>query len=215
VVDLDVEPFFARGTPDTPMRVVKKRVAARRVVPRIDRSRKAGARTGEGLAATGEGTPPGGPWSPVLAHRRRDGLDQAVARRGQRCVRDADDGHLDGKSGRAAQRVRARVTRVLARRRKWAGKAAKRAGDRPWRRTVRGVTCTGRRPNRRRVRDTALQAGQAEGRRRTGRTRGASLGRVVGARRRSRAGGDPSVGVAAAPSRVKARDSWMRRRVRG
>jgi RNA-directed DNA polymerase len=215
VVDLDVEQCGDRVNHDQRRRGVKTRVADRRVVPRRDRDLTAGARTDAGLEATVVGTPPGGPGSPVRATLRRDGLDQELARRGPRCGRDADAGPISGTSGRAGQRGRARVTRFLARRLKWAVQAANRAVDRPWRRPLLGLTCTGRRPNRRRVRDKALKACQAEGRRRTCRTRGESLVGVVGARRRDLEGGYTSVGLAEGPSRVKARDAWIRRRRRG
>jgi RNA-directed DNA polymerase len=215
VVDLDVAQCCARGNDAKLMRVVKQRVADRRVWQRLDRDRKAGALTDEGLEVTGEGRPPGGPWSPWRATLRLDGVDQAVERRGHRCVRSADDGTIDVQSVRAGPRVLARVTRFLARRLKWAVKAAKRAVDRPWRRTFRGCTGTGRRPNRRRVSDQARKACQEEGRRRTFRPRGESLGRVVGALRRDLDGGSPSGGCAEAPSRVKELDSWIRRRWRG
>jgi RNA-directed DNA polymerase len=195
--------------------LVKKRVADRRVWPRIDRDLKAGALTDEGLEATVDGTPHGGPLSPLLTNLRLDGLDKELERRGPRFVRDAADGHLSVKSVRAGQRVLASVTRCWARRLQWAVNAAKRAVARPWRRTFLGCTCTGRRPNRRRGRDKALKACQEEGRRRTCRTRGESLVRVVGDRRRSLDGWYTDVGVAEAPSSFKALDSWIRRRWRG
>ena len=103
--------------------------------------------------------------SPLLANRLRDGFDTEVEPRGHRFVCDADDGNLDVKSARAGPRVWARVTRCLARRVTLAVQAAKRAGDRPWRRTLLGFTFTGQRPNRRRVRVQALKACQQEGRR--------------------------------------------------
>jgi RNA-directed DNA polymerase len=96
--------------------------------------------------------------SPLLANLRPDRLDKEWERRGHRFVRDADDGNIDAKSARAGQRVLARVTRCFARRLKRTVNAAKRAVDRPWRRTFLGCTCTGRRPNRRRVSVQALQA---------------------------------------------------------
>jgi retron-type reverse transcriptase len=111
VLDADIQDFFDRGHHDKLLRLAKKRVADRRVLPLIDRALKAGALTDEGLAATGEGTPPGGPWSPVRAKLRLDGLDKALARRGQRCVRSADECHIYVKSGRAGQRGLARGTR--------------------------------------------------------------------------------------------------------
>jgi RNA-directed DNA polymerase len=197
------------------MSLVRKRVADRRVWQLSARDLKAGALPDEGLEATGEGTPPGGPWSPWRAKRWLDGLDKEWERRGPRLVRDADDGHIDGKRVRAGQRGRARVPRCLARRLKWAVKAATRAVDRPGRRTFRGCTCTGRRPNRRRVRDQARKAGQEAGRRRPCRTRGESRVRVVGELRRDLEGWYTDSGVAEAPASFQERDAWSRRRWHG
>ncbi len=149
------------------MSLVKKRVEDRRVLKLIDRYLKAGAVTDMGLEATVEGTPQGGPLSPLLANLLRDGLDKELERRGHRFVRYADDSNIYVKSARAGQRVLASVTRFLARRLKLTVNAAKSAVDRPWRRTFLGFTFTGRRPNRRRVSVKALQAYKQEIRRLT------------------------------------------------
>ncbi len=215
VVDLDLEKFFARVTQDKRMSRVKERVTDRRGRKLIDRDRKAGALTDEGWEATVEGTPQGGPWSPRFANRLRDELDKEWARRGHRLVRDADESHSCVKSARAGQRVVASVRRCVERRLKRAVTAAKRAVARPWQRTFRGFTCTGQRPNRRRVSAKALEACTHEGRQLTSRTRGVSRGRVVGERPRYLAGWDASFGVTEAPSSVKELDSWIRRRWRG
>jgi RNA-directed DNA polymerase len=214
VVDRDRENFVDRVNQDKLMSLVKARVADRRGLKRIDRDLKAGALTDEGLEATGEGTPQGGPGSPRLANLRLDELDKELERRGHRCVRDADDRNLFVKSPRAGPRVLARVTWFWARRLKLAVNAAKSAVARPWPRTFRGVTCTGPRPNRRRVSEKALEAWKHEGRQRTSRTRGVALGRVVGDLRRDRDGWDASFGCTAAPSSFQAWDSWSRRRRR-
>jgi RNA-directed DNA polymerase len=158
VVDLDLEKFFARVNHDKLMSRVKERVADRRVLQLIDRDLKAGALTDEGLEATAEGTPQGGPVSPRLANLLLDGLDKELERRGHRFVRYADDCNIYVKSARAGQRVLASVTRFLTRRLKLTVNAAKSAVDRPWRRTFLGFTFTGRRPNRRRVSNKALKA---------------------------------------------------------
>ena len=214
MVDLDLEKFFDRVNHDKLMSLVKQRVAERRVLQLIDRYLKAGALTGEGLEATLEGTPQGGPLSPLLANLLRDGLDKELERRGHRFVRDADDCHIYVKSARAGPRVLARVTRFLARRLKLAVNAAKSAVDRPWRRTFLGFTFTGHRPNRRRVSEKALKACTQEVRRLTFRTRGASLARVVDDLRQYLSGWDAYFGVAEAPSSFKELDSWIRRRLR-
>jgi RNA-directed DNA polymerase len=211
---VDRETFFDRVNHDKLLSLVKPRVAERRVWQRIDRYLKAGALTDEGLEATLAGTPPGGPRSPLRANLLLDGLDQELARRGHRFVRDADAGNIYVKSARAGQRVLASVTRFVARRLKLAVKAAKRAVDRPWRRTFLGCTCTGHRPNRRRVREKALKACKQEGRRLTSRTRGVSRARVVAALRQYLSGWAAYCGVAEARSRFKALDSWSRRRRR-
>ena len=115
----------------------------------------------------------------MLANLRLDGLDQELERRGHRFVRDADDGNIDVKSVQAGQRVLASVTRFLERRLQRRVNEAKSAVARPWRRTFLGFTCTGHRPNRRRVSEKALRACKQEVRRRTSRTRGVALGQVL------------------------------------
>jgi RNA-directed DNA polymerase len=214
-VDLDLEQCFDRVTQDTLMSLVKKRVAARRVLPLIDRDLTAGALTEAGVEAPVEGTPPGGPLSPLLTNLLLDGLGKALARRGPRLVRDADDSQIVGKSARAGQRVLARVTRFLAQRLTLAVKTAKSAVDRPWRRTFLDFPFTGQRPHRRRVSEKALEACKREGRQRTPRTRGVSRRRVVGELRPYLAGWYAYFGVTEAPSSVKAQDAWIRRRRRG
>jgi RNA-directed DNA polymerase len=214
VVDLDLEKFFDRVNQDKLMSLVKERVADRRVLRLIDRYLKAGALTDEGLEATVEGTPQGGPLSPLLANLLLDELDQELERRGHRFVRYADDSNIFVKSARAGQRVLASVTRFLERRLKLAVNAAKSAVARPWQRTFLGFTFTGHRPNRRRVSAKALEACKHEVRTLTSRTRGVSLGRVVGDLRRYLDGWYAYFGCTEAPSSFKELDSWVRRRLR-
>jgi RNA-directed DNA polymerase len=203
------------STRPLPISLVKERVADRRVLQLIDCYLKAGALTDEGLEATVEGTPQGGPLSPLLANLLLDGLDKELEHRGHRFVRYADDCNVYVKSARAGQRVLASVTRFLERRLKLTVNAAKSAVDRPGRRTFLGFAFTGRRPNRRRVSEKALKACKDEVRHRTFRTRGESLVRVVGDLRRYLDGWYTYVGFAEAPSSFKELDSWIRRRLRG
>jgi RNA-directed DNA polymerase len=214
VVDLDLEKCFDRVNQDKLRSLGKERVVDRRVLQRIDRSLKAGALTDEGWEATVEGTPPGGPLSPLFANLRRDALAKELERRGHRVGRDAADSHIFVKSARAGQRVLARVTWFLARRLKLAVNAAKSAVARPWQRTFLGCTFAGQRPHRRRVSAKALEACKHEGRKLTSRTRGVSLGRVVGELPRSLDEWYASFGFTEAPSRFKELDAWIRRRLR-
>ena len=115
----------------------EQRVAERRVGQRIDRYLKAGALTDEGLEATRQGTPQGGPLSPLRVNLLLDGLDKEWERRRHRFVRDADACNIDVKSARAGQRGWTRVTRFSARRLKLAvkrprGRWTVRGGGRVW-----------------------------------------------------------------------------------
>jgi RNA-directed DNA polymerase len=214
VVDLDLEKFFDRVNHDKLMSLVRERITDRRVLQLIDRYLKAGALTGGGLEATVEGTPQGGPLSPLLANLLLDGLDKELEGRGHRFVRYADDCNIYVRSVRAGQRVLASVTRFLERRLKLRVNAAKSAVDRPWRRTFLGFTFTGHRPNRRRVSEKALKAFKHEVRRLTYRTRGVSLGQVARDLRRYLEGWYEYFGFAEAQSGFKELDSWIRRRLR-
>jgi RNA-directed DNA polymerase len=214
VVDLDLEKVFDRVHQDKLMSLVKGRIADRRVSHLIDRDLKAGVLTGDGCAATGEGTPQGGPRSPLVANLLLDRFDKELDRRGHRFVRDADESNISVQSLRAGQRVLASVPRFLERPLQRTVNAAKSAVDRPWRRTFLGFTFTRRRPHRRLGSEKALKALKQEGRQRTGRTRGVSLPRVVQDLRRYRDGWSASFRFAAGQSILQEVDSWVRRRLR-
>jgi RNA-directed DNA polymerase len=161
-----------------------------------------------------EGTPQGGPLSPLLANLLLDALDKELERRGHRFVRYADDSNIYVKSLRAGRRVLVRVTRCLEQRLKLTVHAAKSAVDRPWRRTFLGFTFTRRRPTRRQVSTKALKALKQEVRQRTCRTRGVSLPRVVQDLRQYLDGWYAYFRFAEGQSSFKEVDSWVRRRLR-
>jgi RNA-directed DNA polymerase len=214
VVDLDLEKFFDRVNHDKLMSLVKARITDRRVLQLIDRYLKAGALTGDGFEATLEGTPQGGPLSPLLANLLLDGLDKELEKRGHRFVRYADDSNIYVKSARAGARVLVSVTRYLKRKLKRVVNEAKSAVDRPWRRTFLGFSFTARQPNRRQVRAKALKTFKQEIRRLPNRTRGVSLLWVVRDVRRYVTGWHAYFGYAEATSVFRELDSWIRRRLR-
>jgi RNA-directed DNA polymerase len=145
-VDREREKFFDRVNHEKLMSLVKGRITDRRALQLLDRYLKAGVLTGDGVEATVEGTPQGGPLSPRLANLLLEGLDKEVERRGHRFVRDAEESHIYVQSLRAGQRVLASVTRFVERQRQRTVNVAKSAVDRPWRRTFLGFTVTRRRP---------------------------------------------------------------------
>jgi RNA-directed DNA polymerase len=113
VVDLDLEQFFDRVNHDKLMALVEKRITDWRVRRLIRRYLQAGMRAGEIYIPRGEGTPQGGPLSPLLANLLLDQLDQELERRELRFARYADDCNIYVRSRRAAYRVKQTVTRFL------------------------------------------------------------------------------------------------------
>src|SRR5262249_20542458 len=101
VVDIDLEKFFDRVNHDKLMGEVEKRIKDKRVLALIRRYLKAGV-LAEGLvSAIDEGTPQGGPLSPLLSNLLLDQFDRELEKRGHRFVRYADDANLYVKSERA------------------------------------------------------------------------------------------------------------------
>lgn len=215
VVDLDLEKFFDRVNHDVLMHRVRKRVTDRRVVTLIHRFLKAGVFTLEGMVEpTGEGTPQGGPLSPLLANLLLDDLDRELEKRGHRFVRYADDGNIYVRSRQAGERVMASVTRFLQRRLRLQVNEAKSAVDRPWNRRFLGFTFTRTRPNRRKVSEKALKTFQAKVREVTSRTRGRTTRQIVAELRSTILGWKAYFGFTEVPSPLRDLDKWIRRRLR-
>jgi RNA-directed DNA polymerase len=113
VVDMDLSKFFDRVQHDVLMRRVAVKVSDRRVLGLIGKYLRAGVRVEGVLQSTDEGTPQGGPLSPLLANILLDDLDKELERRGLPFVRYADDFVIFTKSSRSAQRVFRSVSRYL------------------------------------------------------------------------------------------------------
>jgi RNA-directed DNA polymerase len=150
----------------------------------------------------------------LLANLLLDERDKELERRGHRFARAADDANILVRSQQAGARVMARVTRYLERKRRRKVNAAQSAVDRPWHRTVLGVTCTRRQPNRRQEREKALKAFQAQVRAITGRPRSRTIRQIVPALRQLMLGWRAFVGVAEVRSPFRDLDTWGRRRLR-
>ena len=102
---MDLEKFFDRVNHDKLMSEVAKRVKDRRILRIIRRFLEAGVLEHDALHETTEGTPQGGPLSPLLANLLLDRLDRELERRGHRFVRYADDCNIYVRSRRAGCRV--------------------------------------------------------------------------------------------------------------
>jgi len=214
VVDLDVEQFFDRVNHDLLMGRVAKRVVDKRVLKLIRAYLNAGMMAGGVVMPREEGTPQGGPLSPLLANLLLDDLDRELERRGHRFVRYADDCNIYVRSERAGQRVMASVTRFLERRLKLRVNAAKSAVAQPWQRKFLGFSFTrGEQPKRKLARQT-VERFKREVRQRVRESRGRSLEQMVRELSQYLLGWRAYFGFSEARRELSLLDAWIRRRLR-
>ncbi len=142
VVDLDIDSFFDRVNHDVLMARVSRRVKDKRVLRLIRRYLQAGVLEGGLVSPRREGTPQGGPLSPLLSNILLDELDRELQRRGHRFVRYADDCNVYVRSKAAGERVMASLERFLEKRLRLRVNRSKSAVDRPWKRKFLGYTVT-------------------------------------------------------------------------
>ncbi len=142
VVDLDLEKFFDRVNHDVLMARVARKVKDERVLKLIRRYLEAGLMEGGVTSIRTEGTPQGGPLSPLLSNILLDDLDRELERRGLSFCRYADDCNIYVGSKRAGERIMQAVTSFLEQRLKLKVNASKSAVARPWERKFLGYSMT-------------------------------------------------------------------------
>ncbi len=142
VVDLDLEKFFDQVNHDVLMSRLARRVKDKDVLRLIRRYLQAGMMKNGLAAPRTEGTPQGGPLSPLLSNILLDELDKELESRGHRFVRYADDCNVYVKSKAAGERVMASLESFLRGRLRLGLNREKSAVARPWSRTFLGYSVT-------------------------------------------------------------------------
>jgi RNA-directed DNA polymerase len=142
VVDLDLEKFFDRVNHDVLMSRVARKIKDKRVLRLIRRYLQAGIMEGGLVEPSREGTPQGGPLSPLLSNILLDELDKELERREHAFCRYADDCNIYVASQRAGERVKESITQFLSKRLKLKVNEEKSAIDRPWKRKFLGYSMT-------------------------------------------------------------------------
>jgi RNA-directed DNA polymerase len=214
VVDLDLEKFFDRVNHDILMGLVAKRVTDKHILRLIRGFLTAGVLEGGLVGPTEEGTPQGGPLSPLLSNLMLDVLDKELEKRGHRFVRYADDCNIYMRSQKAGERVMAGIEKFLAKRLKLKVNKAKSAVAKPNVRKFLGFSFTSGTEPRRRIAPQAIARYKARVRALTRRTHGVSLPQIIKELSIFLIGWRGYFGFCQTPSVLRALDEWTRRRLR-
>ena len=179
VVDIDLEKFFDRVNHDILMSRLARRIKDKRVLRLIRRYLQAGMMSNGLTTARREGTPQGGPLSPLLSNILLDELDKELERRSHKFCRYADDCNVYVQSRSAGERVLKSLTIFLERRLRLKVNAEKSAVARPWERKFLGYSFTTQREARLKVAPSAVQRLKEKLREIFRRGRGRNLSRVI------------------------------------
>jgi RNA-directed DNA polymerase len=157
VVDMDLEKFFDRVNHDLLMEKLSKKIGDGRVLRLIRRYLEAGMMAEGIVSPRTEGTPQGGPLSPLLSNILLTGLDRELESRGHAFCRYADDCNIYVRSRQAGERVMASITRFLADTLKLTVNASKSAVARPWERKFLGYGLTWHKAPRLRIAPASMK----------------------------------------------------------
>lgn len=214
VVDVDLEKFFDRVNHDRLMSRVAERVSDKRALRLIRGMLESGVMIGGMISPTEEGTPQGGPLSPLLSNIVLDELDRELERRGHRFVRYADDCNVYVRSERAGKRVMESLRRFISGKLRLRINDTKSAVAQPWKRKFLGFSFTSRREPARRIAPESLIRFKNRIRELTRPTRGRSFREVVAELNTYLSGWIGYFGFAQTKSVIRDLNGWIRRRLR-
>jgi RNA-directed DNA polymerase len=214
VVDLDLEKFFDRVNHDKLMGRVAKRVQDKRLLKLIRAFLNAGVMENGLVSPSVEGTPQGGPLSPLLSNLVLDELDRELERRGHRFTRYADDCNIYVRSQRAGERVMESIKSFITRRLKLKVNETKSAVARPQERKFLGFSFSIGPEIRRRIAPQAIERFKARIREITGYAKGMSFDQMMAKLAPYMRGWRGYFGYCDTPDVLIHLTCWVRRRLR-
>jgi group II intron reverse transcriptase/maturase len=214
VVDTDLEKFFDQVNHDILIGLIAKQVKDRRIIKLIRRYLQAGVMINGCCVTTEEGTPQGGPISPLLANIMLDVLDKELERRGHSFIRYADDCNIYVQSRRAGERVMESVKNFLEKRLRLRINKKKSAVDRASKRKVLGFSFTPEKQTRIRLAPQSIEKLKKKVRKLTRRSNGWSMEQRLEKLSAYLKGWIGYFSLAETPSIFRSLDEWIRRRLR-
>ncbi|BAL27105.1 RNA-directed DNA polymerase (plasmid) [Azoarcus sp. KH32C] len=214
VVDMDLEKFFDRVNHDILMEKVSKKVGDGRVLKLIRRYLEAGMMTDGVVSPRTEGTPQGGPLSPLLSNILLTELDRELERRGHAFCRYADDCNIYVRSQVAGERVLASITRFLTERLRLTVNATKSAVAAPWERKFLGYSLTWHKAPKLRIAPTSLKRLEDKVREVLKGARGRSLSRTIAELNPVLRGWAAYFKLTETKGALEEIDGWLRRKLR-
>jgi RNA-directed DNA polymerase len=213
-VDLDLEKFFDRVNHDKLMAQIAKRVGDKRLLKLIRAFLNAGVMENGLVSPSVEGTPQGGPLSPLLSNLMLDELDRELERRGHRFVRYADDSNIYVRSQRAGQRVMKSVTRFITQKLKLKVNETKSAVARPQERKFLGFSFSASPEAKRVIAPQALDRFKQRIREITRRAKGVSMKTTIEELAPFMRGWRSYFGFCETPEVLVSLTRWVRLRIR-
>lgn len=214
VVDIDLAKFFDRVNHDILMSRIARKIKDKRVLHLIRRYLQAGLFEGGIISPRSEGTPQGGPLSPLLSNILLDELDKELERRGHAFCRYADDCNIYVGTKRSAERVMASITTYLEKRLKLTVNQEKSAVARPWHRQFLGYSMTHHRIPKLKVGEKALERFKSKLREISRKGRGRNLKRVIDEVTPILRGWSNYFKLSEVRKPFEELDSWFRRKLR-
>lgn len=214
VVDIDLEKFFDKVNHDKLMGQLAKRIEDKRLLNLIHKYLKTGIMINGVVMNSEEGTPQGGPLSPLLSNIVLDVLDKELKRRGHNFVRYADDCNIYVKTLKAGKRVMKSVTSFIEEKLKLKVNISKSAVDRPWKRKFLGFSFTRHQAPKVRIAKVSINRMKDKIRDITSRSKPYSMEERIQKLNQYLTGWCGYFALADTPSVFKDLESWIRRRLR-